>query len=118
MKPIHRILVTVASGVLGLASIIAALVYVNQPNAPVSAPSILISREELAQHDGVDGRKCYVAVDGTVYLIEGSPFWVDGRHLPSNGQAGCGRDLTEVINQSPHGRSKLVLLKVVGKLEP
>jgi predicted heme/steroid binding protein len=117
MKPIHRVFVTVASGVLGLACIIAALVYVNQPNTPVGAPSTVISREELELHDGIDGRDCYVAVDGTVYLIEGSPFWVDGRHLPSNGQAGCGRDLSEVINQSPHGRSKLVLLKVVGRLE-
>ena len=117
MKPTYRVLVTVGSGVLGLASIVAALVYVNQPVTPVGARSTVISSEELAQHDGIDGRECYVAVDGTVYLIEGSPFWVDGRHLPSNGQAGCGRDLSEVINQSPHGRSKLVLLKVVGKLE-
>ena len=117
MKPIYRVLVTVASGVVGIAGIIAALVHVNQPSAPAGAATTVVSSEALAQHDGIDGRECYVAVDGTVYLIEGSPFWVDGRHLPSNGQAGCGRDLTDVINQSPHGRSKLVLLRVVGKLE-
>jgi predicted heme/steroid binding protein len=117
MKTIYRVLVTVASGVVGLAGIIAALVYVNQPNTPTASSTTVISREDLAHHDGIDGRECYVAIDDTVYLIEGSPFWVDGQHLPSNGKAGCGRDLTQVINESPHGRSKLALLTVVGKLE-
>ena len=74
--------------------------------------------QELAQYDGKDGNQCLVAVGGDVYLIEGFALWQDGEHLPSGGRARCGLDLTEVIdNESPHGRSKLQLLKKVGTLE-
>ena len=72
--------------------------------------------EELAQYDGKDGNQCLVAVDGNVYLIEGFALWQSGEHLPSGGRARCGLDLSEVINESPHGRSKLQLLKQVGTL--
>lgn len=73
--------------------------------------------EELAHYDGEDGDECLVAVDGEVYLIEGFDLWKDGEHTPSGGRARCGLDLTEVIDESPHGRSKLPLLKRVGTLE-
>ncbi len=39
-----------------------------------------------------------------------------GEHVPSAGQARCGYDLTAVIEESPHGRSKLQLLQNVGTL--
>ncbi len=39
-----------------------------------------------------------------------------GEHVPSGGQARCGYDLTDVIDESSHGRSKLQLLKNVGTL--
>ena len=73
--------------------------------------------EELALYDGKDGNDCLVAVDGDVYLIEGFALWVGGEHITSGGRARCGFDLTEVIDESPHGRSKLELLKKVGTLE-
>lgn len=73
--------------------------------------------EELAQYDGKDDNQCLVAVDGDVYLIEGFALWSMGEHIPSGGRARCGLDLTEVIDESPHGRSKLQLLKKVGTLE-
>jgi predicted heme/steroid binding protein len=73
--------------------------------------------EELALYDGKDGNDCLVAVDGDVYLIEGFALWVAGEHVTSGGRARCGFDLTEVIDESPHGRSKLELLKKVGTLE-
>ena len=73
--------------------------------------------QELAQYDGKDGNQCLVAVDGNVYLIEGFALWQDGEHIPSGGRARCGLDLTKVIDESPHGRSKLQLLKEVGTLE-
>ena len=133
MKPLHRILINVASVVVGLAVVVAALVYVNRsPDAPpqaqapangqapreVAPPSaVTVTAAELAKNDGKNGNKCYVAVDGTVYLIEGKTLWQDGQHLPSNGQAMCGKDLTAVIEKSPHGRSKLPLLTVVGTLQ-
>ena len=58
-----------------------------------------------------------MAVDGIVYLIEGFELWKNGKHIPSEGRARCGLDLTEVIDDAPHGRSKLQLLKKVGELE-
>ena len=74
--------------------------------------------EELAQYDGKNGNQCLVAVDSDVYLIEGFALWQDGEHIPSGGRARCGLDLTKVIDdESPHGRSKLDLLKKVGTLE-
>ena len=73
--------------------------------------------EELALYDGKNGNDCLVAVDGDVYLIEGFALWVGGEHITSGGRARCGFDLTEVIDESPHGRSKLELLKKVGTLE-
>lgn len=73
--------------------------------------------EELARYDGVRGHQCLVAVDGDVYLIEGFALWSMGRHTPSDGRARCGLDLTDVIDESPHGRSKLRLLQKVGTLE-
>ena len=72
--------------------------------------------EELARYDGAGDNQCLVAVDGDVYLIEGFALWAAGEHLPSGGRARCGLDLTEVIDESPHGRSKLQLLKKVGTL--
>lgn len=110
---------TLASIVLGLAMIGSALFWLLYPAAPPAERTAADSYtlEELARHDGVDGHDCLVAVDGDVYLIEGFALWSMGRHTPSGGRARCGLDLTEVIDESPHGKSKLRLLKKVGTLE-
>jgi len=73
--------------------------------------------QELAEYNGKNGNECIVAVDDKVYLIEGIELWKNGRHTPSGGRARCGLDLTEVIDDAPHGRSKLQLLEEVGTLE-
>ncbi len=76
-----------------------------------------ISLDEVAKHTGKNGNSCWVAVDGTVYEISGFVLWVEGEHKPSGGRAKCGKDLSEVIKQSPHGKSKLKLLKEIGQLQ-
>lgn len=92
-----------------------------QLNGATSAASPADQRsftpQELARYDGVDGHQCLVAVDGDVYLIEGFALWSMGRHIPSGGRARCGLDLTDVIDESPHGKSKLRLLEMVGSFE-
>jgi predicted heme/steroid binding protein len=116
---------TFFSLILGLAMIGGAVYWqlasVNRGNAAEVSTEFTYrsyTTQELAQYDGKDGNKCLVAVDGDVYLIEGFALWQNGEHLPSGGRARCGLDLTEVIdNESPHGRSKLQLLKKVGTLE-
>ena len=73
-----------------------------------------ITLEEVAKHTGREGNSCWVVVDDTVYEISGFVQWADGVHSPSGGKARCGKDLSEVINESPHGKSKLKYLKEVG----
>jgi predicted heme/steroid binding protein len=119
---------TVVSVILGLVLIVGAISWqLNSANegsgedaadAAVPIETRSYTLEELARYDGEDGNECLVAVDGEVYLIEGFYLWKDGEHMPSAGRARCGLDLTEVIDEeSPHGRSKLQLLKKVGTLE-
>src|SRR5918912_208436 len=114
------------SSILGLAMIGGAVYWqLKQANSDGGAPAGVIEEsaersftlEELARYDGKNGNDCLVAVDGEVYLIEGFALWKEGEHIPSGGRARCGLELTEVIDkESPHGRSKLQLLKKVGTL--
>lgn len=76
-----------------------------------------ITLKELTGKNGLDGAECWVAVDGTVYNMAGIPEWQGGKHIPSEGKASCGRDLSDVIGQSPHGKSVLNELPVMGTLK-
>ncbi|NLB42562.1 MAG: hypothetical protein GX815_09960 [Clostridiales bacterium] len=70
--------------------------------------------EELAEYNGEDGKKAYIAVDGIVYDVTNSSPWRGGKH---NGFT-AGRDLTkEIKNDSPHGVPKLANVPVVGKVK-
>ncbi|WEV39751.1 cytochrome B5 [Lactobacillus sp. ESL0684] len=68
------------------------------------------TKESLAKFDGKNGNPAYVAIDGTVYDVTGNSHWTDGEHHGVE----AGRDLTEAIAQSPHGKSVLGNLKEVG----
>ncbi|PLX85692.1 MAG: hypothetical protein C0617_03145 [Desulfuromonas sp.] len=70
--------------------------------------------KELARHDGRDGRKAYVAVNGKVYDFTDSPLWQAGSHQGEH-RAGC--DLSEALWKAPHVRSVVERYPVVGKLE-
>lgn len=69
---------------------------------------------DLAQHDGREGRKAYVAVAQVIYDVSASSRWVDGNHLDTH-QAGA--DLTEELKGAPHVRSLIERFPVVGRLE-
>jgi predicted heme/steroid binding protein len=69
--------------------------------------------EELAKYDGKNGNPAYVAVNGKVYDVTDSAFWMDGDHLGSH-QAG--KELTEEIDIAPHGPENLDRVKLVGTL--
>lgn len=82
-------------------------------NTGEKGEDIVLTLEELAQYDGKEGRKAYVAVDGIIYDMTDSAPWSQGMH---NGFQ-AGRDLTEAIkNVSPHGVSKLSNVPRVGRL--
>lgn len=68
----------------------------------------------LTEYSGTGGKKCYVAVDGKVYDLTGYSTWVNGTHTQSGGRATCGKNLSSVINQAPHGKAVLASLQVVG----
>lgn len=70
--------------------------------------------EELAQYDGQEGRDAYVAVDGYVYDVSDSDRWMDGIH---QGRIEAGQDLTDEIDESPHGRAVLDRIPKIGILD-
>lgn len=74
-----------------------------------------LTKEELAKFNGKDGQPAYIAVDGIIYDVSEAAPWAGGGH---NGYE-AGKDLTaEIKEKSPHGVSKLELVKEVGKLIP
>ena len=68
---------------------------------------------QLAQYNGLNGNKAYVAVDGKVYDVTNNQAWKTGSHQGLQ----AGTDLSAAITQSPHGKSVLNNLTVVGTLK-
>jgi predicted heme/steroid binding protein len=110
------LLISVAAAVCLVGGAIA-LANREEPTGPRKIGTKKFTAKELAAFDGQDGRACYVAVKKTVYEIAQGRLWNEGKHATSGGKAECGRDLTAVITQSPHGTSKLKSLDIVGTLE-
>lgn len=83
------------------------------PETP-TVTGLELTIEELAEFDGKDGAKAYIAVDGVVYDVTNVREWAGGSHW---GKFSAGRDLTtEIKTLSPHGVSKLTGVPVVGKI--
>lgn len=71
--------------------------------------------EELAEFDGQDGRRAYIAVDGVVYDVTDVPEWSGGMH--ADGRFMAGKDYSDEIRDvSPHGVSVLSRAERVGIL--
>lgn len=68
---------------------------------------------QLAQYNGQNGNKAYVAIDGKVYDVTNIAKWKNGMHQGLT----AGLDLSTFINQSPHGKGILGNLTVVGTLQ-
>ncbi len=67
---------------------------------------------ELAKYDGTNGAKSYVAIYGVVYDV--SAYFVNGMH---QGMHLAGTDASAVFAQSPHPKSMLSALPIVGTLQ-
>jgi predicted heme/steroid binding protein len=70
------------------------------------------SREELSKYDGKQNKEIYVVYSGKVYDITDSGSWADGEHYDHEG----GLDLTEQMDESPHGEEVFEGYEVVGTL--
>lgn len=66
--------------------------------------------EELAKYDGMGENPAYVAYNGKVYDVSGGPNWDDGGHYEHL----AGQDLTEVMQDAPHGDEVMDDYPVVG----
>ncbi len=86
------------------------------PPAREYQAKINLTAEQLKEFDGKNGRPAYVAVNGVIYDVTVSRLWRGGEHDPSHGEAYAGRDLTAVLEKSPHGDKYLVNFPIVGKL--
>ena len=69
---------------------------------------------ELSSYDGRDGRRAYIAVNGTIYDVTESSRWKDGQHPPDHL---AGKDLTEELTEAPHVRAVVERFPVVGTLD-
>lgn len=78
-----------------------------------TSDEMVFTLEELAEYNGKNGAKAYVAVNGIVYDVTNADEWSNGEH--EDGVV-AGIDATEVIKKSPHGEQVLAELPVVGKL--
>ncbi len=69
--------------------------------------------KELAQYDGRNGKPVYVAYKGKVYDVSESFLWKDGNHQVLHR---AGEDMTDALEQAPHGGDVLEKFPVVGIL--
>ena len=72
-----------------------------------------ITRQELEENNGKNGKPAYIAYQGKVYDVTESSFWSDGEHL---GMHQAGKDLTEELEMAPHREETFEKVKLIGEL--
>jgi len=72
-----------------------------------------LTLEQLANFDGQEGRRAYIAFKGEVYDVTKSDLWQRGSHLKRHS---AGMDLTDALGSAPHGESKVFDMPHIGKL--
>jgi predicted heme/steroid binding protein len=73
-----------------------------------------ISKQELEENNGKDGKPAYFAYKGKVYEVTDSAMWLDGEHM---GMHQAGKDLTDDLDMAPHSEENFARVKYVGILE-
>jgi predicted heme/steroid binding protein/uncharacterized membrane protein len=67
--------------------------------------------QTLAENNGQDGKKIFIAHEGKVYDVSGSKMWKSGLHMRRHH---AGTDLTTDIQAAPHGTEVLARYPQVG----
>jgi len=70
-------------------------------------------KDELARYNGKNSAPAYIAYKGKVYDASNSFQWKNGRHQVVHN---AGEDLTEGLEQAPHGVEMLERLPEIGIL--
>lgn len=86
----------------------------NAPHKSHSQPKEYLSTDDFAQFDGTENRAAYVGYKGKLYDMSKSVFWKDGVHF---GRHKAGEDLTDLLNQAPHGEDKILAMPMVGEIQ-
>lgn len=73
-----------------------------------------MTKEQLKEFNGKDGKPAYIGYKGKVYDISKSDFWPGGEHM---GRFKAGEDLTDSIDMSPHGEKNIFRFAEVDVLE-
>jgi predicted heme/steroid binding protein/uncharacterized membrane protein len=73
-----------------------------------------MTREELAQFNGKEGKPAYVAYRGKVYDVTASKRWRDGKHMMKHE---AGNDLTASLSAAPHDEKVFANFQVVAELD-
>ncbi len=110
-KLTKRILLVLTILLLTVATIVACA---KETGSAANDTELSLTLEELAQYDGLEGRKAYIAVDGIIYDVTDISQWKDGLH---QGRFQAGQDYSEEIrSESPHGTKMLDRAPKVGVL--
>ena len=70
-----------------------------------------VTRQELQENNGKNGKPAYIAYQGKVYDVSDSSFWMEGDHM---GMHDAGKDLTEELEMAPHRDETFKRVKFVG----
>ena len=71
------------------------------------------NEQELAQYDGKNGTLSFIAFRGKIYDVSSSFLWKQGVHQVFHN---AGRDLTDSIEEAPHGVDLLEKFPIAGTL--
>jgi predicted heme/steroid binding protein/uncharacterized membrane protein len=73
----------------------------------------IFTESELKAFDGRNGSPVYIAYQGKVYDVSGSPLWENGVHV---GRHNAGEDLSKLLSNAPHAEDVLIKFPIVGEL--
>lgn len=85
----------------------------NTPEEDTVEETTVFTEESLSLYNGEDGNPAYVAVDGIVYDVTDVKAW----QSPHGSGLTPGKDYSEEITKSPHGKKNLEGLPIVGVFE-
>ena len=74
---------------------------------------IKLTLRQLADFDGKNGNRAYIAYKGRIYDVTDSFLWKGGKHFVRHF---AGRDLTEELKDAPHGDDMLQRVAEIGIL--